>query len=207
MSGQTLVIGFGITGTNAARHVLDSGTDPADLIVVDRHTTAVEQATDLGARAILGDGTDRHVLAQAVSGQIRHVIVAVVPDDAAVLTTMLARELCPAATIVTAVRDNTHVTFVRRHGADHAVTTSEAAGTALGRALNEQHEPVTSPWTIDQRPVQPSEIGRSLPDCIPTAVGILRGDQRHWGPEAAGLRLVEGDRIVFLRTLGPDAPH
>jgi voltage-gated potassium channel len=207
MSGQTLVIGFGVTGANAARYLLGDRTDPADLTVIDRSSKAIEQAADLGARTILGDGTNRHVLGQAVPGQIRRVIVAVVPDEAAVLTTMLARELWPAATIVTAVRNDVHITVVRRHGADYAVTTSESAGTALAHALNEQHEPVTSPWTIDQRPVQQSEIGRPLHECIPTAVGILRGDQRHWGPEAAGLRLVEGDRIVFLRTHDADTPH
>lgn len=200
MRGQTLVIGFGVTGANATSHLLDNGTDPGDLVVVDTDMQAVEQATTLGVRAILGDGTHRDVLTQAIFNDVRHVIVAVVPDEAAVLATMLARELCPAATIVTAVRENAHIVFVRRHGADHVITTSEAAGEALGHALREHHPPATHPWTIEQRPARPPEIGRPLRDCAPTAIGVVRADQHYWGPQAARLRLAEGDHIVVLRT-------
>lgn len=219
MSGQTLVIGFGVTGASAARHLLDHGTDPTDLIVVDTRAKAVEEATELGAHAVLGDGTNRHVLAQAISGDVRHVVVAVVPDDAAVLATMLARDLCPTATIATAVRSLAHITFVRRHGADHVVTTSESTGTALVHALHDHPEPAptpsptpsampsampsTMPWMVDQRPVQTSEVGRALHDCAPTAVGVLRGSQRYWGTEAARLPLATGDQIVVLRPRTP----
>lgn len=140
------------------------------------------------------------MLTQAIVNHVRHVIVTVVPDEAAVLATMLARELCPAATIVTAVRENAYIVFVRRHGADHVITTSEAAGEALGHALQDHRRPATYPWTIEQRPVRLPEIGRPLHDCAPTAIGVVRADQHYWGPQAAGLRLAEGDHIVLLRT-------
>lgn len=203
--GETLVVGFGVTGAGAAHHLLDIGTDPADLVVVDRRPEAVEQAGALGVRGVVGDGTRRGVLVRAISRQVRHVVVAVVPDAAAVLSTMVARDLCPTAVVATAVRDSAHIVFVRRHGADHVVITSEEAGQALGDAVHGRHdEPLARggvfPWVIDQRSVQPCEVGRSLPDCARTAVGVLRGDQRYWGVDAARLRLSAGDRIVFLRT-------
>lgn len=211
MSGQTLVIGFGVTGLNAARYLLDHGTQPTDLIVIDISREAIKEAIELGAHAVLGDGTNRRVLVQAISGDIRHVVVTVVPDEAAVQATMLARDLCPTATIATAVRDLAHVTYVRRHGADHVVTTAESTGTALVHALNEHPEPAltSSPmpsamsWTVDQRPVQASEVGRELHDCAPTAVGVLRGSRRYWGAEAARLRLARGDQIVVLQSRIP----
>lgn len=199
MRGQTLVVGFGVTGANAAGHLLDDGVPPGDLVVVDRDAEAVERATALGIRTIVGDGTDRHVFARVISKHVRRVVVAVASDEAAVLTTMLARELCPFATIVTAVRENAAAAFARRH-ADYVIATSEAAGEALGHALREHRPAVTQPWTIEQRSVRLPEIGRPLHDCVPTAVGVVRGDQRLWGPQAAQSRLVEGDRIVLLRT-------
>lgn len=211
MSGQTLVIGFGVTGLNAARYLLDHGTHPADLIVVDTRREAIEEAIALGAHAVLGDGTNRRVLAQATSGHILRVVVAVVPDEAAVQATMLARDLCPIATIATAVRNLTHVKHVRRHGADHVVTTSESTGTALVHALHELPEPAPTPsplpsampWTVDQRPVQVAEVGHELHDCAPSAVGVLRGSRRYWGAEAARLRLARGDQIVVLQSRIP----
>jgi voltage-gated potassium channel len=199
MRGQTLVVGFGVTGANAASHLFENGADPGDLVVVDRDPEAVERATVLGVRTIVGDGTDRHVLARVISEHLRRVVVAVASDEAAVLITMLARELCPSATIVTAVRENAPAVFARRH-ADHVITTSEAAGEALGHALREHRPAVTHPWTIEQRPVRQSEIGRPLQDCAPTAIGVARADRRHWGSQAARLRLAEGDHIVLIRT-------
>jgi voltage-gated potassium channel Kch len=82
MSGHTVVVGFGVTGVNAVRHLLDHGTDPTHLMVVDKKTKAVERAIAFGAGAILGDGTDRRLLARAVSKHTRRVVVAVVPDEA-----------------------------------------------------------------------------------------------------------------------------
>ncbi|WP_030475069.1 NAD(P)-binding protein [Lentzea albidocapillata] len=205
------MIGFGVTGLSAVRYLLDHGIRPADLIVVDRRREAIEEATELGAHAVLGDGTNRLVLTQATSGHVLHVVVAVVPDEAAVQATMLARGLWPTATIATAVRSLARVAFVRRHGADHVVTTSESAGTALVHALHKRSGLATSsppmpsamPWTVDQRPAQASEVGHELHDCVPTAVGVLRGSRRYWGAEAARLRLAADDQIVVLQSRTP----
>jgi voltage-gated potassium channel len=140
-----------VTGRNAARELLDHGTDPTDLIVIDTNTNAIEQATAFGAHTILGDGTHRHVLAQATdAGCIRHVIVAVVPDETALLTTMHARDLCPTATIATALRESAHIPFARRHGADHVINTAEAAGTAMAHAVH--HAPAADLGRPRHRP-------------------------------------------------------
>ncbi|WP_236808712.1 NAD-binding protein [Amycolatopsis albispora] len=48
-------------------------------------------------RAVLGDGTDRQVLAMAMRGPVGRAVVAVGDDQAAVLITMLLRGTCPAA--------------------------------------------------------------------------------------------------------------
>lgn len=136
MDGHTVVIGFGVTGRNAARELCDNGANPNDLVVVDTNPKAIERAIAFGAGAILGDGTHRHVLVKATDGgRIRHVIVAVVPDEAALLSTMHARSLCPTATITTALRESTCIPFVRRHGADHVITTAEATGETMAQSL------------------------------------------------------------------------
>ncbi|PSL53224.1 TrkA family protein [Saccharothrix carnea] len=205
MCARTLVIGFGVTGAGAARHLLDNGADPTGLVVVDSNAGAAGRAAELGLRTIVGDGTDRHVLARATSGSAtRHVVVAVVPDEAAVFATMLARDLCPTAVIVAAVRDDAHIAVVCRHGADYAVSTSEATGTALVRALSGQEQERTAEgtavyWTIDERPAEPSEVGRPPYDCAPNAVGVIRDSQRFWGPDAAHLRLAADDHLLFLQ--------
>lgn len=200
MHGQTLVVGFGVTGSSAASHLLACGADAADLVVLDADADAVRSATELGARALRGDGTDRVAFARAASVEVDRIVIALVPDHTAVMSTMLARELCPSAMIVTAVRENAHVTTARRLGADHAVVTAEAAGSALAGALHQRHRPARTPWAIAQRPARASEVGRELRDSDPTAVGLIRDCRRHWGTHAAGLRVAPGDQIVLLRT-------
>lgn len=200
MSGSALVLGFGTVGSAATRYLLDCGVAPGDVTVVEVDTDAAQRAVDLGVRAILGDATHRFVLAQAISEQVRQVIIAVVPDETAVLTTMVARELCPSATIVTAVREETHLAVVCRLGADHAVVTAEVAGDALAEALLNHRPPASTPWTIDQRPARSSEIGRPMHDCDPHPVGLIRGGRRHWGLDAARLHVAPEDVLVFLRT-------
>ncbi|WP_410585488.1 NAD(P)-binding protein [Amycolatopsis sp. lyj-108] len=168
--------------------------------MLDADADAVRSATELGARALRGDGTDRFALARATSAEVDRIVIALVPDQTAVMSTMLARELCPSAMIVTAVREDAHVPTARRVGADHAVVTAEAAGGALAGALLERRRPSRTPWAIAQRPALASDVGRELRNSDPIAVGLIRDGRRHWGAHAAGLRVAPGDQIVLLRT-------
>ncbi|MGC7101240.1 NAD(P)-binding protein [Amycolatopsis lurida] len=204
MSERSLVVGFGVVGASAADYLLGSGFAAADIGVVDLCPDAVERATGKGLGAVLGDGTDREVLDRAMWGPVGHAVVAVGDDQAAVLITMLVREACPAAKVVTAVRQDTNLAYVYRHGADFAVTTAEVTGVALGRTLSGHKgqgagiPPV--PWTVEECPVLPSQVGQPITDCDPAAVGVVRGSERVWGPDAAHLPLEPGDHLVLLRT-------
>ncbi|UJW28643.1 NAD-binding protein [Saccharothrix sp. AJ9571] len=203
MGEQSLVVGFGVVGASATRYLLGSGFASAGIAVVDLCPDAVERATGMGVRAILGDGTDRQVLATAMPGPVGHAVVAVGDDQAALLITMLIREVRPAAKVVTAVREDSHLAYVHRHGADFAMTTAEVTGTVLGRALSGQGERDSRmppmPWTVEERLVLPSQVGQPITDCDPAAVGVVRGTDRFWGPDAAQLPLEPGDHLVLLR--------
>ena len=132
---MTVVVGFGVVGAAAVRHLLHRGVAPADIVVVDLRPDAIDEAVALGTQARVGDGMERAVLADAVRGSTRCVVVAVGPDATAVLVTMLARDLCPDARVHTAVRDAEHVAHARRAGADEVVPGAEWAGRALAFAL------------------------------------------------------------------------
>jgi predicted O-methyltransferase YrrM len=51
MQKDTVLVGFGVTGISAAQFLLESGTDPGELIVVDHDPDAIERAVELLARA------------------------------------------------------------------------------------------------------------------------------------------------------------
>ena len=130
MSASTVVVGFGVVGVSVVRQLLRAGTAPEDVVVVDVRQDAVEEATALGVRALLGSGTDRAVLAQAAAGA-GCVVVAVGEDAAAVLVTMMARDLCPAAKVHTVIRDAEHTEQAKRAGADDVVAPEEWVGRLL----------------------------------------------------------------------------
>lgn len=137
MPARTVVVGFGVTGASAARQLLRGGARAAELAVVDTRSTVVEEAACLEIPAVCGDGTVRGILTRVVSGSTTSVIVTAGPDETAVMITMLARDLCPTAEVVTAVRDARLVRFVRQAGADQVLTTSDWAGRALALLLDQ----------------------------------------------------------------------
>ncbi|MFI6031828.1 NAD(P)-binding protein [Amycolatopsis magusensis] len=202
MSGHTVIIGFGAIGAAAARLLMSTGVQAAQLVVLDQRGSAVAEAGRLGVRTVLGDASDRSTLRLAGIAGARHIVVAVQPDALAVFLTMVARELCvPDAVVVTAVNDRGHVGFLR--GADQVVISSDTAGSALAAGVLGRRVapgPKAGPgWLVQSRPVQSSEIGLSLRECDSSAVGVLRSGVRHLGADAEALRLAAGDRIMIMR--------
>jgi len=138
MRGLTVVVGFGVVGAAAVRHLRQGGVARDDIAVMDVRPDAVDEAVALGVRVRLGDGMERSALARVVAERTRCVVVAVGPDASAVLVTMLARDLCPDAKVHTAVRDPEYVPHARRAGADEVVADAEWTGRALAFAIGRQ---------------------------------------------------------------------
>jgi voltage-gated potassium channel len=106
-------------------------------MVLDQRTEVIEAAAAaLKLSSHLGDASDHTTLTRIVSAETRFVIVAVSPDETAVMTTMLVRGMCPNVVVVTAVREDDNVDHARRAGANQVVTTSPWAGRALATALD-----------------------------------------------------------------------
>jgi len=135
MRDRTVLVGFGVTGASAARLLLATGVPAHDLTAVDTSTDAVDEATTMGATAYEGDATERATLDRAVCARTRCFIVTIGPDESAIMATMLARDLCPEAMVVTAVRDPDHVARAVRAGADRAYATPDWTGRALAMAV------------------------------------------------------------------------
>jgi voltage-gated potassium channel len=135
MGHLAVVVGFGVVGATAARQLLESGMAPGDIAVVDNRPAALEAAVELRLRECLGDGTERELLQAMTSERTTCLIVTPGPDETAVMATLLARDLCPHAMILTAVRDGENVDHARRVGADVVIATSQWTGRALAFAL------------------------------------------------------------------------
>jgi voltage-gated potassium channel len=189
LKDHTIICGFGTKGRAAASILTAQGADPGSIIAIDPRPEARAQATAAGYAAVAGDATQQDVLREAGIEKARAVVVAVNRDDAAVLTTLTARELCPGTDIVAACREDENVHLLDQSGADTVVSTSSAAGRLLGMAT---HTPGIADVIGDIL-----EIGQGLDirqhDVGPD--GVSPEVRASWGPVVAVHR--DGELITF----------
>jgi voltage-gated potassium channel len=136
------------------------------------------------------------------------VIIAPHTDEAAVLTTLTAREHNPTAIIVAAVRETENRHLIHQSGANSAIITAGTAGKLLGFATDsprivevlEDLLSVGQGLDITEHVVSEEEDGQPLSSFHKDApvIALERGDEvyRFDDPEAATVRA--GDRLVCL---------
>lgn len=212
MQDHTVIIGFGTKGRSAALTLLNSGTPPEQIVVIDEQRAALQHADELGLVSIQGDGTRARVLAKAEASKAKTIVISTRRDDTAVLSTLTARQVNPDAYVTVAVREAENAPLVRQSGADNVVTSSEAAGKLLGvAALNPSVGHVVTDllsygegMDIIEQPAAAEQIG-SPPGAgpLPTLAVIrdgrlLRFDDPLIGP------VREHDRVVVVRPNGPE---
>ena len=167
LRGHTIVIGYGTKGRAAIDTLVATGAQREDFVVVDRRPEVIAEANRDGVAGVVGDATRSAVLREAGLAEAARLIIAPDRDDAAVLTTLTARQLNATIPIIAAVREAENEPLLLRSGATAAITSSEAAGRLLGYAAR---SPAISELFADllvhgeglevvERDVQPGEVG------------------------------------------------
>jgi voltage-gated potassium channel len=204
---HTIICGYGTKGQSAVHTLRGKGIESGEIVVIDESPGARNRATADGLAAVAGNASSQEVLGEAGIGAARSVIVAVDSDDTAILVTLTARELNPAATIVAAVREQENVHLLEQSGASGVITSSAAAGRLLGLCSEtpqvtdvlEDLLTVGEGLDIAEREVAPEEAGpvpAALREGVVLAV-VRNGELLRFGdPRAAELRA--GDRLIEL---------
>jgi voltage-gated potassium channel len=202
-----IVCGYGTKGRSAIAVLLGKGEPREAIVIVDPRREAVEEANADGLTAIHGDATRASVLGEAGAADARAVVIAADRDDSAVLMTLTARELNPAASISASVREEENKHLLRQSGADSVITSSGAAGRLLGFAaetpkvveLLEDLLSVGEGLDVVQRRVERDQVGplSAYPSSAPV-LAIVRDDDllRFDDPRAETLEL--GDQVLCL---------
>lgn len=208
LKDHTIVCGFGTKGRHAIATLTARGTPVDKIVVIDESADAVQEASRSGFAAIHGDATRAAVLIEAGITEAAGVVIAPHTDEAAVLTTLTAREHNPTATIVVAVRETENRHLLHQSGANSAIITAGAAGKLLGFATDspkivEVLEDLLSVGTgldIIERDVGPAEDGRPLAEMHGEApvVAVIRGEEVLRFDDAEAARVHTGDRLVCL---------
>lgn len=207
MQEHVVVIGYGTKGRSAADTLVQNGTDPESIVVVDPKPLAREEANSDGLAVIAGDATRRDVLRRAGVARASQVIITTDHDANTMMATLTVRQINPDAYIVAAVREQDNVPLVRQSGADAVVTSSEAVGRLLGLSstsptLGEVMEDLLTYGAgleVAERDLLVKEVGKqpqSLPDQV---IAVVRDEQvyRYFDPVVT--QLARGDRLIVVR--------
>jgi voltage-gated potassium channel len=206
LTGHIVILGFGISGAEAAHELIKRGTDPAHIVVMDNSTDRLAEAEALGCNVIEGDATrDENLIAVRVAAA-RTVLVSAGRDDSTILIVLTVRHLAPEVPISVVVRAADNELLARQAGADNVInpvrfTGLLLAGSAQGSHIAEYMADLASHGgrvQLVERAVAPGEIGKGL-DELETGKGlrVYRGEEAHGFWEAGPLQ--EGDTIVEIR--------
>jgi voltage-gated potassium channel len=209
MRNHVVVVGYGTKGRSAVGTMEDSGTNPAQIVIIDSRGSAISEANLKGYAAIEGDATRRDILRRAEIIKAREVIITLDRDDSAILVTLTVRQLNPSAHVVVAVREDDNAPLLRQSGASAVITSSEAVGRLLGLSaispnLGTVIEDLLSTkegLEVGERQVTAAEVGRS-PDEVQgeRVLAVVRNKtlRRFYDPTVAVLET--GDQVVVVRS-------
>jgi voltage-gated potassium channel len=200
-----IICGYGSTGRSAVRALRAQGIDRDRIVVIERSAEGAGRASEDGYTTIEGDAARTATLGEAHIERARSVIVAPSRDDTAVLITLTARELNPAVTIVSGVRDAENLHLLTQSGADSVIHSAEAVGRLLGMAtqstavasvMDDLLMPGSGFDVYECDPVTSAD-GSLAPPASSKVLAVVRdgGHSRLGGP------IREGDRLVVL---GPE---
>lgn len=214
LENHIVVLGFGVSGSEAVNELIARGTDPHLIVVLDVDVARLEEAEALGCNVMLGDATrDESLIAVRVSNA-QSVLVSAGRDDTSILIVLTVRHLAPKVPISAVVRAEDNELLMHQAGADNVInpvrfTGLLLAGSAKGKYISDYLADLASisgRVQLVERKVEAHEIGASLDD-LATGKGlrIYRGGKAIGFWEEAAKRLEPGDIIVEILATSANA--
>jgi voltage-gated potassium channel len=204
-----VVLGFGVSGSEAVKELIARGTDPSCIVVMDPDEERLHEASELGCNVIEGDATRDDSLMAVRIAAAQTVLVSAGRDDSSILIVLTVRHLAPDVPISVVVRAADNELLARQAGADNVINPVSFTGLLLAGSAQGAHvadyladlASIGGRVQLVERPVEPDEIGKSLNDLQTGGKGLRiyrnGGATGFWEAEAGELR--EGDIVVEIR--------
>lgn len=207
LSGHVVIAGYGSSGDEALRELLQRNIDPASIVVVDRDQAALAHAEECGATVLEGDATRDVTLQAARIDHAATLMVSAGRDDTTILIVLTARRLSERVRISAVIRSDDNEALARQAGADVVINPARFAGLLLAGSTD---GPNVAEYLTDlaaargrvalrERDATAADVGRPLRG-LATGLGVrlfrhgacIGFDQ----PEAE--QIETGDRIVEI---------
>ena len=208
MRNHVVVIGYGTKGRSAVNTMRRHGQAAEKIVVVDQNAMAVNDANLDGIAAFQGDAGRRDLLRRAEISKAKEVVICLDRDDAAILTTLMVRQLNPQAGVTVSVREHENVPLVKQSGATSVVTSSDTVGrlmglSAIGPELGAIIQDLLTSGTgleVTQRQARPDEVGAN-PSGIGNerVIGLVRNKTLRRFYDSTAARIESGDQLIVVR--------
>lgn len=209
LQDHVVVLGYGVSGSEAVSELIARGTPPHQIVVMDTDAERLALAEEAGCNVIEADATrDEHQMAVRID-RARTVLVSAGRDDASILMVLTARHLAPKVPISVVIRASDNEQLAQQAGADNVINPVRFTGLLLAGSARGAH---TAEYLADlasvggrvelvERPVMAEEVGRSLAGLKSGGQGlrVYRNNRPYgfWEPEAQSLQV--GDVIVEVQ--------
>ena len=189
------------------KELIDLGSDPADIVVIDTNDDRLEKAKAMGCTVLKADATRDETLKAVHVDRAKLMIISAGRDDTSILICLTARHHAPDLRISVAVNAEDNEVPAKRAGADVVVNPLDFAGLLLATTHGGQH---IADYLADlasregrvqliERDIKPEEVGKSLKE-ISDGLGlrIIRDGTPYgfWRPQVQ--RLEAGDIIMEI---------
>lgn len=218
LSGHIVVLGFGVSGSEAVAELIERGSDPSSIVVMDTSEERLQIAEDMGCNVICADAArDENLIAVRIA-QAQTVLVSAGRDDASILIVLTVRHLAPEVPISVVVRAEDNEILARQAGADNVINPVRFTGLLLAGSAQGSHvadyladlASVSGNVQLVERPVRPEEIGQPLGNLATGGMGlrIYREGKAIGFWEDGAKALQAGDVVVeILPTCAGESPQ
>jgi len=216
LTNHIVVLGFGVSGAEAVKELIERGTDPQTIVVIEPSAARLAVAEEMGCNILAGDATIDDTLNDVRVAQASAVLVSAGRDDASILIVLTVRHLAPHVPISVVIRQQDNELLARQAGANNVINPVSFTGLLLAGSAQGAHiadyladlASVSGKVQLNERPVMAAEIGGSLDQLASGGRGlrIYRDGKPHgfWEPETRALQA--GDIIVeVIRCEGCEA--
>jgi voltage-gated potassium channel len=208
LSGHIVVLGYGVSGSESVEELIQRGTDPANIVVVDPSEDRLSEAEKLGVNVMAADATRDSTLEDVRIASAANVLVSAGRDDTSILIVLTVRHLAPDVPISVVVRADDNELLARQAGANNVINPVRFTGLLLAGSANGAHiadylsdlASVTGRVQLVEREVTAEECGKTI-DAISSGgrgLRVYRGNQAfgYWEDECANLQ--PGDVLVEI---------
>ncbi|WP_447764323.1 potassium channel family protein [Sphingopyxis panaciterrae] len=206
LTNHIVVLGFGISGSEAVRELIARGTDPACIVVIDTNRGRINAAEAMGCNVLEGDASSDETLIDVHIARAQSVLVSAGRDDTSILMVLTVRHLAPTVPISVVIRTQDNELLARQAGANNVINPVSFTGLLLAGSAQGAHvadymadlASVGGRVQLRERLVSGQEVGRSIDQLASGGRGlrIYRGGKPYGFWEEEAKRLQQGDLIV-----------